>query len=38
MGRAANHARASVGIGPAFECLQQKKEFLGKHIRILRWA
>jgi hypothetical protein len=25
-------------MGPAFECLEQKKEFLGEHVRILRWA
>src|ERR1700735_306364 len=38
MWRAANHARTAVGIGAAFEHFQQKEEFLGEHVRILRWA
>ena len=34
MRRVANHARASIGIGPAFERLQQKEEFLGEHLSV----
>jgi hypothetical protein len=38
MRRTADHARTSIGIGAAFEHFQQKKEFLGEHVGILRWA
>jgi len=36
--RGANHAGTSIRIGAAFEHFQQKKEFLGEHVRILRWV
>jgi hypothetical protein len=38
MRRVANHARASIDIGAAFDRFQQEKEFLGEHLRFLRWA
>jgi hypothetical protein len=38
MRRAADHAGAPVRIGAAFEHFQQEKEFLGEHVRVLRWA
>jgi hypothetical protein len=38
MRRAANHPGTSIRIGAAFEHFQQKKEFLGEHVRILCWA
>jgi hypothetical protein len=38
MRRVTDHANASIGIAAAFECFEQKKELLGEHLRVLRWA
>jgi hypothetical protein len=34
--RRADHAGTTIGVAAAFESLQQKQEFLGEHLRILR--
>jgi hypothetical protein len=38
MRRVAYYARTSIGIGAASKRFQQKKEFLGEHVRGLRWV